>query len=33
MITTTILFSVMLLAALALFGSYSRATRTQPIGR
>lgn len=30
MITPTLMFSVMLLAVLALFGSYSRATRVQP---
>lgn len=33
MITPTLMFSVMLLAVLALFSSYSRATRLYPIGR
>ena len=35
MITPTIMFSVMLLAALAVFGTYTRAARVQlqPIGR
>ena len=30
MITPTLMFSVMLLAMLAIFSSYSRATRMQP---